>query len=120
MAETRHIRILLDGLTCAGCVRRAEAALSALDGVTRAEVNLADGSARIEAADPVALRDIAAALDRAGYPMRQAETVLSVDRMSCASCVGGARRPAGRRRCAGEPRHRKRAGHPCRGYDNAR
>jgi len=88
MAETRHIRILLDGLTCAGCVRRAEAALSALDGVTRAEVNLADGSARIEAADPVALRDIAAALDRAGYPMRQAETVLSVDRMSCASFVG--------------------------------
>src|SRR6056297_2133261 len=88
MAETRQIRIYLDGLTCAGCVRRAEAALAALDGMTRAGVNLADGSARVEASAALSLGDMAAALDRAGYPMRRAETVLSVDKMSCASCVG--------------------------------
>ncbi|MFB9149979.1 heavy metal translocating P-type ATPase [Roseovarius ramblicola] len=88
MAESRQIRIYLDGLTCASCVRRAEAALTALDGVTRAEVSLADASARIDATDTVAMPEIAAALDAAGYPLRRAETGLSVDKMSCASCVG--------------------------------
>jgi Cu+-exporting ATPase len=88
MTGTRQIRIFLDGLTCAGCVRRAEEALSAVEGVTRADVNLADASARIDTSDSVPLRNIAAALDRAGYPLRKAETVLSVDKMSCASCVG--------------------------------
>ncbi len=88
MTGTRQIRIFLDGLTCAGCVRRAEAAVSAVEGVTRADVNLADASARIDTSGSVPLRNIAAALDRAGYPLRKAETVLSVDKMSCASCVG--------------------------------
>ena len=88
MAERRQIRILIDGLSCAGCVRRTEAALLSVDGVARAGVNLADGSARIETAKEIPLADIAAALDRAGYPLRRAETVLSVDKMTCASCVG--------------------------------
>jgi len=88
MTGTRRIRVFLDGLSCAGCVRRVETALTALDGVTRAEVNLARESAWIEIGTTVSLADIAAALDRAGYPMRTARTVLSVDRMSCASCVG--------------------------------
>ncbi|RXV63296.1 copper-translocating P-type ATPase [Roseovarius sp. A46] len=88
MTGTRQIRIFLDGLTCAGCVRRTEEALSAVEGVMHADVNLADASARIETLGSVPLRKIAAALDRAGYPMRKAETVLSVDKMSCASCVG--------------------------------
>ena len=88
MSETRQIRIFLDGLSCAGCVRRAETALTALDGVTRAEVNLANATARIEAANTVSINDIAEALDAAGYKMRTAVTVLAIDKMSCASCVG--------------------------------
>jgi Cu+-exporting ATPase len=69
-------------------VQWTEAAIASVGGVTRAEVNLAGESARIGAADPVPLREIAQALDTAGYPMRTTETVLSVDKMSCASCVG--------------------------------
>jgi Cu+-exporting ATPase len=88
MAGTRQIRFHLDGLSCAGCVRRTEAALLSVEGVARAEVNLADASARVEMAEGVRLGDLSAALDRAGYPMRRAETVLSVDKMTCASCVG--------------------------------
>ena len=88
MTDTQQIRIFLDGLSCAGCVRRVETALTALDGVTHAEVNLANASARIEAATTVSIKAIAEALKAAGYPMRTTETVLAIDRMSCASCVG--------------------------------
>ncbi|MET4101493.1 Cu+-exporting ATPase [Roseovarius sp. MBR-78] len=87
MSHTQQIKISLDGLSCASCVRRAETAIAALDGVTRAEVNLAGESALIETDGSTALKDIAKALDSAGYPMRTAVTSLALDKMSCASCV---------------------------------
>jgi len=88
MTETRQMTVFLDGMSCAGCVRRAEAAIDAVDGVERVEVNLPGESARIEATSAIPLNEVAAALDKAGYPLRTAVTELSVDNMSCASCVG--------------------------------
>jgi Cu+-exporting ATPase len=80
--------VLIDGMSCAGCVRRVESAIGSVDGVARVEANLPGESARIEADGAVPLRDVASALDRAGYPLRTAVTLLSVDDMTCASCVG--------------------------------
>ncbi|HEY7010489.1 MAG TPA: heavy metal translocating P-type ATPase [Jatrophihabitantaceae bacterium] len=58
----------IGGMTCASCVRRVEKALSRIDGVERAEVNLATEAATVDF-DPqsVGLEEITAAVARAGY-----------------------------------------------------
>lgn len=65
----REERLLaLQGMTCGGCVRRAETALTGVPGVMTAEVNLASQQARVvllPATDPAT---VLAALDKAGYP----------------------------------------------------
>lgn len=85
MADTLSFRI--DGLHCAGCVARAERALDAVPGVTRAKVNLATETAEIAGTSvaPSALND---ALAAAGYPARTRRIFLDIRGMSCASCVG--------------------------------
>jgi Cu+-exporting ATPase len=88
LADTQDVTIHIDGMSCAGCVRRAEAALSAVEGVTAVSVNLAGESAQLALADSADLRDAAAALDRAGYPLRRRTAKLRVGTMSCGSCVG--------------------------------
>ncbi|WP_299648519.1 heavy metal translocating P-type ATPase [uncultured Tateyamaria sp.] len=75
----------LQGLHCASCVGRAEAALTALPGAQDVRVNLADHSARVSG---VAAVDAARALDRAGYPAEVRQAELHIPAMSCASCVG--------------------------------
>ncbi|MEX0366068.1 MAG: heavy metal translocating P-type ATPase [Ruegeria sp.] len=75
----------LKGLNCAGCVSRAEAALSAVPGARDVRVNLASHSARMAGAEAP---DIARALDMAGYPAEVRRTELNIPDMSCASCVG--------------------------------
>jgi len=76
------------GMSCAGCVGRAERALQAVQGVEQASVNLATGQADIRFVSPARPADLAAALTQSGYPADTAETVLHVEGMSCASCVG--------------------------------
>lgn len=65
MTET----ISVHGMTCENCVRHVRTALLELPGVRTAEVDLAAGSATIEA-EPMPTRDeIAVALDEAGYTL---------------------------------------------------
>ncbi|MGY1699435.1 heavy metal translocating P-type ATPase [Geodermatophilus sp. SYSU D00766] len=66
----------IGGMTCASCVGRVEKALNRLDGVARAEVNLATEAATVRF-DParVGLAELTAAVTRAGYsatPRREA------------------------------------------------
>ncbi|MEV0158247.1 heavy metal translocating P-type ATPase [Micromonospora sp. NPDC050686] len=58
----------IGGMTCASCVRRVERALTRLDGVERAEVNLATETARV-GYDPgrVTVAELSATVRRAGY-----------------------------------------------------
>lgn len=77
----------LNGLSCAGCVARAERALRAVAGVTQASVNLATARARVEGG---AARDLVAALKAAGYPAVPARVRLDLDGMSCGSCAARA------------------------------
>ena len=95
------------GMTCASCVRRIEKALSKVDGVHDASVNLATEKARV-VYDPakVGPRDLQLAVEKAGYGVRdmpgpahatetpvlaparsEAEMTLPVEGMTCASCV---------------------------------
>ena len=54
-------------MTCASCVLNVEKALRRVPGVTGVEVNLASEQARILAAQPLALSDLIAAVEDAGF-----------------------------------------------------
>ncbi|MDX3905085.1 MAG: heavy metal translocating P-type ATPase [Pigmentiphaga sp.] len=64
-AESVDLRI--EGMTCASCVARVEKALSRVPGVTRAEVNLATETARVEMVADLEPAALVAAVKKAGY-----------------------------------------------------
>lgn len=84
-AETLY-SIDIDGMNCASCVGRVEKALLAVEGVTQASVNLSTEKATVAGTASVA--GIRQALMEVGYPARQETLSLTIDSMSCASCVG--------------------------------
>lgn len=86
--EQRHISLQITGLNCAGCAGRAERALAAVPGVESASVNLANAKGQVETLDDVQIMDLTEALAQAGYPAAQSQLSLSVEGLSCASCVG--------------------------------
>ncbi len=65
--ERQTLDLAVTGMTCASCVRSVEGALSAVPGVTEAQVNFATGRARVSAAPTVALEDLTQAVQRVGY-----------------------------------------------------
>ena len=64
------IALDITGMTCAACSARVEKVLSKVEGVHRAEVNLALERASIEADDAVAAQALVAAVEKAGYGAR--------------------------------------------------
>ncbi|MDR9427707.1 MAG: heavy metal translocating P-type ATPase [Salibaculum sp.] len=76
----------IDGLSCAGCVGRAEKAINSVLGVSGAEINLATKSARV-ALEGGDARSISSALNAAGYPAVPHRQRLEIAGMTCASCV---------------------------------
>ncbi|KAF0675755.1 heavy metal translocating P-type ATPase [Profundibacterium mesophilum] len=83
----QDLNFSLEGLSCASCVGRAERALSGVEGVREAHVNLAAETAQVHPAD-VDASAIAEALRVAGYPAVTREARFDVSGMSCASCTG--------------------------------
>lgn len=84
----------IEGMTCASCVGAIEKALKAVPGVETALVNLATEKARITHATTVTRATLVATIEGAGYsvPTRSAgpsgPMELSIEGMTCASCVG--------------------------------
>lgn len=76
----------VEGMTCVNCAGRVERGLAALDGVRTARVDLASHTATVEG--EVALADVVAAVDKAGYTVTTKMIDLPVAGMDCASCVG--------------------------------
>ncbi|MDP3137762.1 MAG: heavy metal translocating P-type ATPase [Burkholderiaceae bacterium] len=74
-------------MTCASCVSRVEKALSAVPGVTEASVNLATEAATVRADKSVAVDALRAAVEKAGYTVGEQTVQLSIEGMTCASCV---------------------------------
>ncbi|WP_071468878.1 heavy metal translocating P-type ATPase [Roseinatronobacter thiooxidans] len=91
MTNTAHDleerRFPLGNMSCAGCVRRAETALAAIPGVSDPSVNLATHEARVMISPSVDMEEVRKAMQRAGYPLRVSQIELSLEGMSCASCV---------------------------------
>jgi Cu+-exporting ATPase len=78
-------RFEVSNLNCGGCAGRAERALSGVEGVTAASVNLASKMAVVETTRP--LQVLREALKTAGYPAAEARISLAIEGMSCASCA---------------------------------
>ena len=84
----QHLRLVIDGMSCASCVGRVEKALLAQPGVTQAQVNLATQTADVHFDAPATVMRVSQALTRAGYPAQIETRVFALSDMSCASCAG--------------------------------
>ncbi len=82
------LSLQVEGMTCTSCVRRVEKALAAVPAVAQAAVNLAAGRAELRLEGAPDLPALAAAVERLGYAVPEEATDLSIDGMTCASCVG--------------------------------
>jgi len=65
--EDNSCGLLIEGMTCASCVRRVERALAGVEGVQEARVNLATESAEVHLSSAVAMEDLVRAVEAAGY-----------------------------------------------------
>ena len=93
MSMTTPTRTLpIDGMHCASCVGRVEQALRAVPGVDAADVNLATERATIRLGEGVDAGALVQAVRAAGFDVPERTTVLQIDGMTCASCVGRAER----------------------------
>jgi Cu+-exporting ATPase len=70
MQTSTLIKLPIEGMTCASCVRRVEKALKAVPGVANAEVNLATETAAVTLAESASPEALVAAVRDAGYEAR--------------------------------------------------
>ena len=86
--DTATVTLPISGMSCASCISSVEDALSSVDGVAAATVNLAAETAAVRfdraQTDAAAL---ASAVEAAGYAVPTTETRLQLEGLSCASCV---------------------------------
>ncbi len=84
----QQLELPITGMTCASCVNRVQKALTKVPGVTDASVNLATEQAAVRY-DPaqVALAQLQAAVENAGYGVITDQIDVPVTGMTCASCV---------------------------------
>lgn len=87
MSESTTFDLPIAGMTCASCAGRVERALSKVIGATAVSVNLATELARVQAPSD-SLPALMEAVQQAGYSVPQQTLELSIDGMTCASCVG--------------------------------
>ncbi|MFQ1064873.1 heavy metal translocating P-type ATPase [Bordetella trematum] len=87
-AALAAISLPIEGMTCASCVGRVEAALGKVEGVGSVSVNLATERAEIRPAGALARQALVEAVEKAGYSVPATTVELAVAGMTCASCVG--------------------------------
>jgi Cu+-exporting ATPase len=83
MAETKQVTLPVTGMTCANCVATVERNLKRLNGVGGAVVNLSSERATVDF-DPslLALPDLIARVERAGYGVASGEADLIIKRLA--------------------------------------
>ena len=87
MSESTTFDLPIAGMTCASCAGRVERALSKVIGTSAVSVNLATEQARVQASSD-SLPALIDAVQQAGYSVPQQTLELSIEGMTCASCVG--------------------------------
>lgn len=84
---TEKTEIKIAGMTCASCSARVQRALNKVDGVIDAHVNLATETATITKIPDVSNQSLQKVIEKAGFEVVQPAWQLSIEGMSCASCV---------------------------------
>lgn len=87
-APSTTISLPIEGMSCASCVGRVEAALAKVDGVSSVSVNLATERADIHTSGAVDQQSLIQAVEKSGYSVPAGTVELAVEGMTCASCVG--------------------------------
>jgi copper ion binding protein len=83
-----QINLPVEGMTCTSCIGRVERALSQIEGVARANVDLAKGQANITFVDgEVEISDLVRAVQDCGYQIPVENIILQIEGMTCFSCV---------------------------------
>src|SRR4030067_591752 len=83
MSETKQLTLPITGMTCANCVATVERNLKNLDGVQSAVVNLSSERATVDFdTSKLALPDVIARVERAGYGVATGEADLIIKRLS--------------------------------------
>ncbi|WP_211452716.1 heavy metal translocating P-type ATPase [Collimonas antrihumi] len=85
--QAAEFQLAIDGMTCASCVSHVEKALRKVAGVREVSVNLATELATVQTDGASTIGPLVAAVEKAGYQVRQQELTLDIEGMSCASCV---------------------------------
>ncbi len=63
----KEIELKIQGMTCQHCVRTVTNALSSVGGVSKVEVSLEEGKARVELDEDVPLDELKKAVEEWGY-----------------------------------------------------
>lgn len=87
-SPSTSISLPIEGMSCASCVGRVEAALTKVEGVQQVNVNLATERATVQATPEVERVHLVQAVEQAGYHVASQTVALDVEGMSCAACVG--------------------------------
>lgn len=87
ITDKQSISLPIAGLSCASCVKRAETAIGAVEGVSNVAVNLATERASFSPAKPEQVKQVIDAIQKAGFKVPRQTVQLEVDGMTCASCV---------------------------------
>ena len=86
--DRQTIKLSIEDMTCASCVRRVEKAIGKVPGVAGATVNLATERADVTFAGVPDVPAVVAAVREAGYGVSQEVLEFPVEGMTCASCIG--------------------------------
>ncbi|WP_193075113.1 heavy metal translocating P-type ATPase [Pseudomonas sp. FME51] len=87
LAATEAISLPIEGMSCASCVGRVEAALGKVEGVSAVAVNLATERADVRLTRPVDRTALVQAVEKAGYSVPESTIALTTEGMTCGSCV---------------------------------
>lgn len=79
--------IPIRGMTCASCVGRIEKSVQKVEGLKSVAVNLATELAKVELNSQGQLKQVFAAIEKAGYEVPVEEIDFRVTGMTCASCI---------------------------------
>lgn len=91
--ESKEQLLKIEGMTCAGCAQAVERALSQVQGVEMASVNVLTEEARVKHTGLVSSESLVAAVEAAGYKaalicsLPERHIKLEIEGMTCASCV---------------------------------
>ncbi len=78
----------IKGMNCASCVSHVERALTRVDGVSAASVNLATESATVSLQSKLRAETLVEAVVSAGYEVSHDTLTMEIGGMTCAACVG--------------------------------